>query len=119
MIYRSDARRREMPMPRYLIVGSYSREGLEGMLKEGGSGRRDAIAKVLSEIGGTLEAFYFAFGAEDVYVLADIPDNVTAAAIGLTVGASGAVSTKTVVLLTPEEIDEATKKTVPYRPPGQ
>ena len=111
--------RGEMGMARYLIEASYTREGLQGVLKEGGSGRRDAIGKLLADLGGSLESFHFAFGATDAYVIVDVPDNVTAAAIGLTVGASGAVKTKTVVLLTPEELDAATKKTVAYRPPGK
>jgi uncharacterized protein with GYD domain len=61
---------------------------------------------------------YYAFGEDDVLVIAEYPDNVTAAAASLTVAASGAVSVKMVVLLTPEEIDEAAKKSVDYRPPG-
>lgn len=106
-------------MARYLIQASYTREGLQGVLKEGGTGRRDAIRKLLAEVGGSLESFHFAFGEEDAFLIVDIPDNVTAAAIGLSVGASGAASTKTVVLLTPEEIDKATKKSIAYRPPGK
>ena len=106
-------------MARYLIEASYTQQGLQGVLKEGGSGRRDAIGKLLADLGGSLESFHLAFGEEDVYVIVDVPDNVTAAAIGMTVRASGAVSTKTVVLLTPEEIDEATKKAFAYRPPGK
>jgi uncharacterized protein with GYD domain len=105
-------------MARYLIEASYTREGMQGVMKEGGSGRRDAIGKMLADLGGTLESFYFAFGRTDAYVTVEVPDNVTAAAIGLAVAASGAASTNTVVLLTPEEIDAATKKTVAYRAPG-
>ena len=78
-----------------------------------------ALAKLLADLGGSLESFHFAFGEEDAYVIADVPDNVTAAAIGMTVGASGAASTKTVVLLTPEEVDEAAKRSIAYRPPGK
>ena len=106
-------------MARYMIEASYTSEGMKGVMKEGGSARRDAIGKLLADLGGTLESFNFAFGGTDAYVVIDVPDNVTAAAIGMTVGASGAVSTKTVVLLTPEEIDQATKKSVAYRPPGK
>jgi len=105
-------------MAKYLIQASYTQSGVQGVIKEGGSGRRDAIGKLLADLGGTLEAFYFAFGDNDVYVIADVPDNTTAAAISLTVGAAGAVTAKTVVLLTPEEIDRATKQSVAYRPPG-
>jgi uncharacterized protein with GYD domain len=91
---------------------------VKGVLKEGGSSRRDTVAKVIEGLGGTMESFYFAFGDDDVYATADLPDNVTAAAIALAVNSSGAVNVKTVVLMTPEEIDEASKRTVDYRPPG-
>ena len=105
-------------MARYLLQASYTQSGVQGVIKEGGSGRRDAIGKLLADLGGTLEAFYFAFGENDVYVIADVPDNTTAAAISLTVGAAGAATVKTIVLLTPEEIDRATQQSVAYRPPG-
>ena len=105
-------------MARYLLQASYTQSGVQGVIKEGGSGRRDAIGKLLADLGGSLEAFYFAFGENDVYVIADVPDNTTAAAISLTVGAAGAATVKTIVLLTPEEIDRATKQSVAYRPPG-
>ena len=106
-------------MAKYLVQGSFSSEGLQGLMKEGGTSRRDAIASMLAEIGGALEAFYFGFGNTDVFVLADVPDNITAAAVGMTIGATGAVATNTIVLLTPEEIDAASKKAVPYRAPGR
>ena len=48
-----------------------------------------------------------------------MPDNVSTAALALVINASGAANVRTVVLLTPEEIDEATKKSIDYRPPGQ
>jgi len=105
-------------MAKYMIQASYTQAGVQGVLKEGGSSRRDAIAGLLAGLGGSLEGFYFAFGDDDVFVIADLPDNITAAAIGLTVAAAGAVSSRTVVLLTPEEVDAATKKSVDYRPPG-
>jgi uncharacterized protein with GYD domain len=105
-------------MPRYMIQASYTREGIQGVMKEGGSGRRDLIGKMVADLGGSLESFYFAFGEDDAIVIAELPDNTTAAAIGIAVGASGGATTKTTVLLTPEEIDNATHKTVGYRAPG-
>ena len=105
-------------MPKYLTVASYTAEGAKGLLKEGGTARRAVVEKLLKSLGGHLEAFYFAFGEDDVYVITDQPDNVTTAAMSLTISASGAVRTKTIVLLTPEEMDQAAKKTVKYRPPG-
>jgi uncharacterized protein with GYD domain len=106
-------------MPKYLFQGSYTEEGLKGLLEEGGSKRREAAEQVVRSVGGTLEAYYFAFGDNDFYVIVDTPDNVSTTAASLIVNASGAVKVKTVVLLTPEEVDQAAKKTVDYRPPGQ
>lgn len=107
-------------MAKYLITASYSVEGTKGLIKDGGSKRRAAAEQVIKALGGSLEAFYFAFGDTDVYVIADVPDNVSTAAASLTINASGAVAVKTTVLITPEEMDQATKKaaTVSYRPPG-
>ncbi len=106
-------------MSKYLFHGSYTEEGLKGLLKEGGSKRREATEQLVKSVGGTLEAYYFAFGDNDFYLLADAPDNVSATACSLVANASGAVKVKTVALLTPEEVDQAVKKTVEYRPPGQ
>lgn len=106
-------------MAKYLVIANYSPEGVKGLLQKGGSARRDAVGEMIGGLGGTMEAFYFGFGADDAYVIADLPDNVTAAAIGLAVSASGLASARTIVLLTPEEIDDAAKRGVSYRGPGQ
>lgn len=106
-------------MAKYLVQGSYVGGSARGLLKEGGSSRRAAIERLISSIGGKVEAFYYAFGETDVFVIADLPDNAAAAALSLNVNATGAVAVKVTVLLAAEEIDEATKKTVNYRPPGQ
>ncbi len=106
-------------MPKYLIQASYTPEGLKGLLKDGGSKRRAVAEETIKGVGGKLEAFYFAFGETDVFVIADLPDNASAAAVSLVVNATGAINSKTAVLLTPEEMDKATKKTVSYRPPGK
>jgi uncharacterized protein with GYD domain len=105
-------------MAKYMFQASYSVEGARGLMREGGSARRDAIARGMEALGGKLEAFYYTFGKDDVVVIAEVPDDVTAAAFSLTVAASGAAAVKTTVLLTPEEIDAATKMSVSYRPPG-
>ena len=106
-------------MPKYLVQGSYVGEGLTGLLKEGGSSRRAAVEGVIKGMGGTLESFYYAFGDDDVLGVAEFPDNAAVAAFSLAVNASGAVKIKTTVLMTPEEVDEATKRTVDFRPPGR
>jgi uncharacterized protein with GYD domain len=106
-------------MPKYLIRASYNPEGVKGVLSEGGSGRRDAIAKLAEGLGGKLETFHFAFGDDDVFTILDFPDNVTATAVSMTVGATGLVKTRITVLLTPEEVDQAAQKSVDYRGPGK
>jgi uncharacterized protein with GYD domain len=105
-------------MPKYLLEAHFTTEGAKGIAKEGGTARRKAIAKLMEGVGGKLESYYFAFGGADAFVIVDLPDNATAAALSLAVNKSGAVATKTVVLLTPEEMDQASKKAVDYRPPG-
>ena len=107
-------------MAKYLWEASYSPEGTKGVLKDGGTGRIQAIEKLLAGVGGTLDAAYFTFGDSDIIGIVDVPDNVSAAAVSMTVGASGALSNfKTTVLLTPEELDQAAQKSVDYRAPGQ
>jgi uncharacterized protein with GYD domain len=105
-------------MPKFLFKASYGPEAARGIAEEGGSSRRDAISQLFEANGGSLEAFYFAFGDTDAYVVGDLPDNETATAIALTVNSSGAVAVTTVALLTPEEVDSAGRKSVDYRPPG-
>ena len=105
-------------MAKYLFQVSYTAEGLKGVMKEGGSSRAEMVKRLTQGLGGQIEAFYFAFGKYDVYMIADMPSNVDVAAVAMTVGASGAASVTTVVLLTPEEVDAATKRTVAYRAPG-
>jgi len=105
-------------MPKYLLRASYTAEGAKGLLKEGGTGRKEVVDGLVAAQGGTVEGFYYAFGDDDVYIITDLPDHASAAAISLTVSASGAVRTSTTVLMTPEEVDEASKKSVDYRPPG-
>ncbi|WP_030342068.1 GYD domain-containing protein [Streptomyces sp. NRRL S-1022] len=105
-------------MPKFLIQATYTPEGTKGLLKEGASGRREAVDRVIGDLGGTVEAMYFAFGEDDLVCIVDLPDPVSMAAVALTVKASGALSTRATPLLTPEEIDEATRRQVAFRAPG-
>ena len=104
-------------MPKYLIQGSYSDQGLKGLLVEGGSKRREAAEQATKEVGGRLEAYYYAFGNDDFVVIVDLPSNVDASALSLTANATAAVKSRMTVLITPEEVDQATKRTVKFRPP--
>jgi uncharacterized protein with GYD domain len=105
-------------MAKYLIHGNYIDEGIQGLIKDGGSSRRDSITKLVESVGGSLESIYYAFGDTDVYVVIDLPDNVTAAGLSLVTNASGAVAVSVTVLLTPEEMDAAAQMTLDYSPPG-
>ncbi len=105
-------------MPRYLLQVNYTLDGIKGVMSQGGTARRAVAVTAAESVGGTLESFYFAFGDTDVFAIVDLPDNAAAAALALTLGASGGATAETVVLLTPEEVDTATQRTVTYTPPG-
>jgi uncharacterized protein with GYD domain len=105
-------------MPKYMYAANYTKQGLEGVQAKGGQARVTAIESLLMSLGGSLELFYFAFGGVDAYVIADLPDDETAAAVALAVSTSGAAVTHTTKLLTAEQLDKALNKTVDYQPPG-
>lgn len=104
-------------MPKYLLRASLTEDGLKGTLKEGGTRRREVVAKLAESVGGRLEAFYYAFGDTDIYAIFDAPDNISTAAASVTVAASGVASIETVVLITPEEMDQVAQKHADYTPP--
>ncbi len=106
-------------MAKLLLTASYTTEGVKGVASEGGTSRRTAVEQAIGNLGGSVEAFYFAFGDNDVYIIADFPDNVTAASFSLAVNSTGALRGKVLAaLLTAEELDQAAQKVAEYRPPG-
>ncbi len=105
-------------MPKYLFQADYTLEGIAGLQREGGTGRRAMFEQMFSEMGGTLESFYYGFGADDLYMIVDLPDQAAAAAVSMAVSSAGAIVLKATVLITPETIDEAIGRNVNYRPPG-
>jgi uncharacterized protein with GYD domain len=105
-------------MPKYLLHVDYTLDGVRGVLAKGGTARKSAAQAAVRSAGGKLESMYFAFGSTDAYLVADLPDNVAAAALALTVSAGGGATVTTTVLLTPEEVDGAAETNVKYRPPG-
>jgi uncharacterized protein with GYD domain len=105
-------------MAKYLFLSSLTQEGLRGILPEGGVARREAVRKAIEDLGGRLEAYYYAFGDRDVYAIAELPDNVAAAAASMAVSAAGAARTTSVILIPPEEMDGVSKKNgQPFVPP--
>jgi uncharacterized protein with GYD domain len=109
----------EVHVAKFLVQASYNAEGVRGLQKEGGSERRKAVTQVVESLGGKVDAFYFAFGDVDAFVIVDVPDTSSGIAISMAVNASGAVRCSTRPLITPEEIDTAAKKSVSYRAPGR
>jgi len=106
-------------MPRFMIIASYAPEGARGLMAGGGSARKTAVEKAVSGLGGRMETFDFAFGGDDVFTIIDMPDSESAAALALTVAGTGAVNLRTVVLLTPDQLDRAAQLRPEYTPPGQ
>ncbi len=105
-------------MPKYMVHASYTAEGAKGLLAKGGSARRTATEAAVASVGGTVEAFYFSFGHTDVVVIVDVPSQAAMSALALTVAATGTIRTEAIVLITPEEVDEAAKLRVDFRAPG-
>ncbi|HTE26730.1 GYD domain-containing protein [Flavitalea sp.] len=105
-------------MNKFLIKGVYNSDGMKGLMQEGGTGRKNAIEKMLAAIGGKVESFYYAFGEADVYLIVELPDEIAAAAVGLKVNAAGLVRISMTGLISPDDIDAATKQSVNYRAPG-
>jgi uncharacterized protein with GYD domain len=106
-------------MPKYLLHVNYTAEGAKGLIKDGGSKRRAVATKAVESLGGRLESMYYAFGDTDAYVIVDMPDHASVAAISLALAASGGTTSRTTILMTPEEMDQAARKTLTYKPPGQ
>ena len=106
-------------MSKYLFEANYVGDGIKGLMREGGTKRRDAVVEALKSAGGSLESFYYAFGETDVVGVFDIPDQANAAALSLLINSTGSVNLRLKPLMTPEDLDEAAKKTPSYRPPGQ
>ncbi len=105
-------------MPKYLFTGSFTEQGAKGVQAEGGTRRVQAVKDLFASIGGTFESYHFAFGSDDFFIIGELPDNAAAAALALRTSASGAVHTRTVVLLTAEEVDQVAKLSPTYRAPG-
>jgi len=105
-------------MAKYLVKVRYTADGTTGLLADGGTARRAATEKAIASVGGKLESFYFALGEIDAYIIADLPDDVSLVALELVVNATGRVNASSVKLITPEDVDKATKKAVAYRAPG-
>ncbi len=105
-------------MPKYLVQGSYTDQGLKGLLKEGGSKRREMVEKLAEEMGGKLDVFYFAFGSDDFVIILDLPSNIDMAATAIVAQASGMVKSRVTVLMAPEDVDQAVQRKVDFHPPS-
>ena len=105
-------------MPKYLVQGSYTDQGLKGLLKEGGSKRRVMVEKLAEAMGGKLEVFYYAFGSDDFVIILDLPSNIDMAATAIVAQASGMVKSRVTVLMAPEDVDQAVQRKVDFRPPS-
>jgi len=105
-------------MSKYLFQASYTQAGLAGLVKEGGTSRKAALTETIEGAGGAVESLYYAFGKNDLFITADLPDDAAATGVSLAIGAAGALGVSVTVLVTPETVDEAIARDVPYRPPG-
>ncbi len=105
-------------MARYLFRAKYTTTGVAGLLREGGTGRRAALRETIEAMGGTLHDLFYAFGDWDLFLITELPDDETATAVSLNISAAGALEVTVTVIVTPETVDGAVNKSVPYRAPG-
>ena len=106
-------------MPKYLIQATYTAEGLRGLAKDKASGRKAAVQAAMKAVKGKIDSMYFSFGADDVFLVVDAPDNIAVAALSFTAGASGLlVNIRVTPLLTVDEVDRALALPSNYRAPG-
>ena len=104
-------------MPKFLFRASYSPQGIAGVVHEGGSARTKAIETLVGSVGGTVECFYWGFGQDDFFLIAELPDSIAAAALSTTVAAAGVASITTTPLLTADDLDQVHSRSVDYTPP--
>jgi uncharacterized protein with GYD domain len=105
-------------MPHYLQQVAYSQQGWEALVANP-QNRIEAVRPAIEKLGCKIEAAWFSFGDYDVVVIADLPDNVSAAAIAMAFAAGGACkSVQTTPLISPEEATQALRKAKEcgYRP---
>jgi uncharacterized protein with GYD domain len=99
-------------MPKFLVEGRYTPQGVKGLAREGSLQRNADIAKMIESAGGRLESLYFAFGDADFFIIYDAPDNISAAALSVVANQSGFVTSKIIALMTADEMDQAIRKSM-------
>ncbi len=107
-------------MPLYLSRFNYTSNAVKALLDKP-QDRSAAAREVAESLGGKLLGFWYAFGEFDGVFLMEAPDSASAAAVGMAVGANGALSEiETTVLLDMDEAQDAMRKAAAatYRPPG-
>ena len=105
-------------MPKYMFHGSYSASGGTGVLKDGGTGRKQAVEVLAASVGGKLESIYWALGDDDFFIVCEMPDSHAAAALAIAVSATGAVTTSTSELFDAADLDDIISRRANYRAPG-
>ena len=94
-------------MPKFLFRGSYTADGIRALGEEGAQRHRERIEGLVRKAGGRLESLYWAFGDEDLYLIADLPDAAAAGGVTLAIGREGLLRLTTTFLETAEHVDAA------------
>jgi uncharacterized protein with GYD domain len=113
-------------MPKYLLQGKYTQQGVQGLRATdpptpGYYSPTERVTRVTEDIvraGGSVDAYYFAFGDVDIVIIADFPDHASVTAFTLAVNELGTTSMTTTVLILPSEVDHAIALPGNVRPPG-
>lgn len=105
---------------KFIVVGSYTAEGLSGFMKNPDDDRFAAVSAMMQQAGGTLDALYLTRGSQDVVAIGDAPDFDTIAAVKLLVVTSGAFAQMEILEVTDFNAigAKAAKMAGAYRAPG-
>ena len=107
-------------MAHYLYQVTYTQEAWAAQLKNP-QNVADRVRGSVEGLGGKIVGIWYAFGESDLFVVLEMPDNISMAAFALAVAAGGAVSAaKTTVLLSLEDGLDALGKASgsSYTPPS-
>jgi hypothetical protein len=103
-------------MSKYLFRSWYTPEGAKGLIEYGGTSWRAESERAVASVGPASLNPSTTRSAQPMFIIANLPDNASAASLNLGGAASGAIDSEPVGFPHPEEIDDA-EKSPAYRPP--
>ena len=99
-------------MSKFMYSGNYTKRGIKGLLKDGGTARKEETVRLVESLGGKVEAYYWCYGRTDFITIMDFPDHTTVTGMALNIAASGTFTGNLTPLISVEEMDEMVKVSI-------